>query len=222
MSSIPVQDIISRVADLLLDTDRDDEAARWSNAELIRWINDSRMAIITRRPQAGAVIATVSLVAGTLQRVPDNAITFIDAIRNMGITGTTPGRSIRRIDRQNLDDDDLYWHKASQKAEISQFTFDDRVPRSFYVYPPAVAGTQIEISYARNPDAVTAMTDTLDILPEYLDAIVNYVCYRAKSKDSQYANASEAAAYYGAFNDALGVQTQTANAASPNQPGNSV
>lgn len=220
--TIPVQDIIDRVTDLLLDKDRADGDARWTDAELIRWINDSRMAIITRRPQAGAVIGTVALVAGSLQSVPDDAVSFLDAIRNMGADGATPGRAIRRIDRQNLDDDDLYWHKTPAKAEISQFTFDDRIPRRFYVYPPAKAGTQIEISYAKNPATVIDLTDGLDFQPEYIDAVVNYVCYRAKSKDSQYANAAEAAAFYGAFNDALGIQTQTANAASPNQPGNSV
>lgn len=218
---IPVQDILSRVIDLLIDYDRGDDA-RWSDAELIRWINDSRMAIITRRPQAGAVIDSVSLVAGSLQTVPDDAVSFLDAIRNMGSDGKTPGRSIRRTDRQNLDDDDLYWHRSAPRAEISQFSFDDRIPRRYYVYPPAKSGTNIEISYARNPEAVASTSDVLDFSAEYIDAVVNYVCYRAKTKDSQYANAAEAVAYYGAFNDSLGIQTQTGNAASPNQPGNSV
>lgn len=219
---IPVQDILDRVTDLLLDKDREDFEARWINDELLRWINDSRMAIITRRPQAGAVIESVPLVAGTLQTVPDDAITFLDAIRNMGMDGTTPGRSLRRTDRQNLDDDDLYWHKAKASKEISQFTFDDRVPKKYYVYPPAIAGTQIEISYAKNPPAVAALTDNLDFSHEYIDAVVNYVCYRAKSKDSEYANAAEAAAYYSSFNDALGMTQQGQNSTSPNQPGNSV
>ena len=221
-AGIPVQDIFDRVTDLLLDKDRSDDEARWINAELFRWLNDSRMAILTRRPQAGAVIETVSLVAGSLQTVPDNAVMFIDAIRNMASDGTTPGRVIRRTDRQNLDDDDLYWHKLKQKGEISQFSFDDRTPRRYYVYPPAIDGTKIEISYARNPNKVSTLGDTLELQPEYIDAVVNYVCYRAKAKDSQYANAGEAAAYFGAFNDALGVQTASQNAASPNQPGNSV
>lgn len=220
-AGIPVQEIFDRVTDLLLDKDRSDDEARWINAELFRWINDSRMAIITRRPQAGAVIQTVTLEAGSLQTVPENAVTFIDAIRNMSAAGQ-PGRVIRRTDRQNLDDDDLYWHKLTQKGEVSQFSFDDRTPRRYYVYPPVVAGTKIEISYAKNPVEVKALTDTLEFNPEYIDAVVNYVCYRAKAKDSQYGNAGEAAAYFGAFNDALGVQTASQTAASPNQPGNSV
>lgn len=220
--SIPVQDIVDRVTDILMDKDRGDDDARWTDAELFRWINDSRLAILTRRPQAGGVVETVELVAGSLQTAPADAVSFMDAIRNMGSDGATPGRSIRRTDRQGLDDDDLYWHASAKKSEISQYAFDDRLPRTYYVYPPAVAGAKIQIAYAKNPADVTALSDSLGFQPEYIDAVVNYVCYRAKSKDSQYANAAEAASFYAAFNDALGMQAQSATNSSPNQPGNSV
>ena len=220
--AIPVQDIITRAVDLLLDYDRGDDGARWTDAELMRWINDSRMAILTRKPSACAKIATVALAQGTLQAVPADGVQLLDVINNMGADGLTPGRSIRRTDRQNIDDDDLYWHKATAKAEISQFTYDDRIPKEFFVWPPAVAGTNVRISYAAIPPSVATKADTLEIGLECMDAVVNYVAYRAKAKDSQYANAAEAASFYQVFSDALGVQTQTQNAASPNQPGNSI
>lgn len=220
--TIPVQEIIDRVTDLLLDKDRADDQARWSDDELIRWINDSRMAIITRKPSACSKIATVALAAGSHQAVPANGVQLLDIICNMGMDGASPGRSIRRTDRQNLDDDDLYWQSATQKVEISQFTYDDRTPKDYFVSPPAKVGTQIKISYAAIPDQVNTTGDALDVGLEVMDAVVNYVAFRAKSKDSEYANAAEAAGFYGAFGDALGVQTQTQAAASPNQPGNSV
>jgi hypothetical protein len=219
---IAVQDIINRVTDLLLDKERGDDEARWSDSELLRWINDSRSAIIIRRPQAGSVVENATLVAGTLQSIPSDGITFLDAIRNMGTSGTTPGRVIRRTDRQSLDDDDLYWHAATASNEISQFTFDDRVPTKYYVYPPALAGTRIELAYAKTPSAVTTTGDNLNFQDEYMEAVVNYVCYRAKSKDSEFGNAGEATAFFAAFNDSLGVNKQAKTETSPNQPGNSV
>ena len=218
--SIPVQDIVLRVADLLIDTDR--TQPRWTDAELIRWINDSRMAILTRRPQACAKVVAVALVAGTKQEIPEDGVQLLDIIRNMGMDGTTPGRSIRRTDRQNIDDMDLTWHAATPSKTISQFTYDDRTPKVYFVQPPAVEGTHIDISYSAIPTAVSAVGDSMDISLEYMDAVVNYACYRAKSKDSEYANAAEAAAFYGAFNDALGVTTAVQATTSPNQPGNSV
>ena len=219
---IPVQDIISRVTDLLLDKERGADFARWTDDELIRWINDSRMAIIIRKPNACSKIVTLALVAGTYQTIPENGVLLLDVICNMGLSGTAPGRSIRRTDRQGIDDADLYWHKATAKAEISQFTFDDRIPKEFFVSPPAIAGTKVRIAHAAIPDAIVTIEDSLDIGLENMDAVINFVAYRAKSKDSEYANAAEAAAFYGAFTDALGTMGQTQNAASPNQPGNSV
>lgn len=218
---IPVQDIIDRVTDLLLDKDRADDEARWSNDELVRWINDSRMAILTRRPSACSKIASLQLVAGTQQRIPTDGVLLLDIIRNMGMDGNTPGRAIRRTDRQNIDDIDPDWHAATQSTVISQFTYDDRTPYDFFVSPPAKAGAQILISYAAVPAEVT-ISDNLDVGIESLDAVVNYVAYRAKSKDSEYANAGEASAYYSAFTDALGVTKQNQVETSPNQPGNSV
>lgn len=219
---IPVQDILTRAVDLLLDYDRAATDARWTDDELIRWINDSRMAIITRKPSACSKIANVVLVGGTLQSIPANGTQLLDVICNMGASGTTPGRSIRRTDRQNIDDDDLFWHQAVPTATISQFTHDDRLPREFFVVPPAIAGTQIRIAYAAIPNAVTLPTDQLDIGLENMDAVINYVAFRAKSKDSQYANAGEASAFYAAFQESLGTLNQTQAAVSPNQPGNSV
>lgn len=218
---IPVQDIIDRVTDLLLDKDRGDDEARWSNDELVRWINDSRMAILTRRPSACSKIASLQLIAGTQQRIPQDGVLLLDVIRNMGLDGNTAGRAIRRTDRQNIDDIDPDWHSSKPNVVISQFTYDDRTPYDFFVYPPAVAGAHISISYASVPAEVT-ITDNLDMGVESLDAVVNYVAYRAKSKDSEYANAGEAQSYYAAFTDALGVTKKNQSETSPNQPGNSV
>ena len=220
---IPVQDIVNRVADLLLDTDRSDATKiRWSDDELIRWINDSRMAILTRRPSACSKVANFTLLAGTQQAIPSDGVQLLDIIRNMGADGNTPGRAIRRTDRQNIDDHDLYWHTATQTAEISQFTYDDRSTKTFFVSPPAIAGTKILGVYAAIPTAVSALADNIGFDLENMDAVVNYICYRAKSKDSQYANAGEAAAFYSAFNDALGVTMQSQAGSSPNNAGNSV
>ena len=219
---ILVQSIIDRTTDLLVDKDRSADGARWSDDELIRWINDSRAAIVTRRPAACPKVTVVTLAEGSFQAVPDDGVQLLDVIRNMGTTGTTPGRSIRRTDRQNIDDLDSYWHAGASKTEISQFSFDDRIPNNYFVYPPAKAGTKVQIAYSAIPAPVSKLTDQLDLYDYFIEAVVNYVAYRAKSKDSEYANAAEAAAFYGAFNDALGAQAQSQSNTSPNQPGNSV
>lgn len=215
--AIAVADVLVRLDDLLLD----DKRVRWSEEERIRWINDAAGAILIRRPAARAKPVTVALAKGAQQAIPDNGVTLLDVISNIKPDGSA-GRAVRRTDRQLLDDADPDWQSGRAKPEIRHFTFDDRAPKIFYVYPPAIAGTQIRLIHAELPDPVASSADTLDLQGEYMEAVVNYVAYRAKSKDSEYANAGEAAAFYGAFNDGLGGQSQSQANASPNQPNASV
>lgn len=213
---IAVSDIAARVAYLLIDPDH----IRWSMTELIAWMNESAGAILTRRPAAFARRSVVSLEAGTLQTV--DGVMLLDVVRNFAANGTTPGAVIRRTDRQLLDDSDPDWHTSKPKAVVKQYTYDDRTPQIFYVYPPVTAGVKVEVLDAALPPTVSAETDSLAIGSEYLEAVVNYVCYRCNTKDSEYASPALAISFYQAFETALGIKSQTQAAASPNQPGNSV
>lgn len=215
---LPVADVLKRTDDLLNDSDR----VRWTAAERIRWMNEAMGAIITRKPSAFSNAVVVTLVAGTRQEIAGDML--LDVTRNMASDGVTPGRSVRRTDRQLLDDSDPDWHKAAQSGTIKHYTFDDRQPSQFYCYPPAIAGTKVETQQSVLPASITesATTGNLDIGPEYLEAVVNYVCYRCNAKDSEFASPVMAAAFYQAFEAALGNKVQTEVSASPNQPNNSV
>lgn len=208
----------SRISDLMTDPDR----IRWTEEERIRWSNEAMGAIMTRKPAAFARRIVHTLVAGTYQELPSDSSMLLDVVRNIGADGVTGGKAIRRTDRQLLDDADPDWHTATQKAVARHYVYDDRVPKVFYVYPPIIAGTKVELLDAALPAEIDSIDDTLAIGAEYLEATVNYVCYRANSKDSEFANGAIAAAFYQAFEAALGVSTQAQQAVSPNQPTNSV
>lgn len=209
-----VTELFHRIDDLLLDFDR----VRWPETERLRWANEAMGAILTRRPQAFSRREVVPLVAGAAQNVPAGGSLLLDVVRNMGIDGATPGRAIRRTSRTILDDADRDWYTRTSSAEIKNFTFDERLPEGFYVYPPAVAGTNVEIVYTRLPATVTdQVAGSFDIGPEYMEAVVNYVCYRCNSKDSEFSTPNVATAFYQAFEASLGLKTQTETASSPNQ-----
>lgn len=212
--TIPIASILSRVDDLLLDEDR----TRWPVEERMRWINEAPSAIVTRKPSALSKHVTETLAAGTRQQIA--GVLLMDVVRNIGSTGS-PGRAIRRTDRQALDDAEPDWHSGSESATIFHFTFDDRVPRDFFVYPPARVGTKVETVQAVLP-AEAADDGDLDIGAEYLEAVAAWVCYRCKFKDSENGNVTEASAHFQAFENALGIKAQADIAASPNQAGNSV
>ncbi|SEH89736.1 DUF6682 family protein [Paraburkholderia hospita] len=205
-------DLITRAGEILLD----EEHLRWKVPELLNWINDAARETIVHRPASGSISAALVLGAGTLQALPANAVELLDVVRNLGADGTTPGRSIRRVDRQLLDDQDPDWHSARAKNVIKHYTFDERAPSTFYVYPPAVAGTKVEAMYSRLPPDVAAEGDSLDMSPEYINALVSYIVFRAMSKDSEYANGQTAALHYQAFLGLVGDQAAQATANSPN------
>lgn len=215
---LTMQAVDDRVSDLLIDQDRE----RWTAEERIRWANEAMGAIMTRRPAAFARRIVHTLVAGSYQSLPDDSSLLFDVPRNIAADGVTSGRPIRRTDRQLLDDSDPNWPIGKPKAEVRQYVYDDRVPKAFYVFPPAIAGTKVELLDAALPADITSLAGTLGIGAEYLEAVVNYVCYRCNSKDSEYSNAAVATAFYQAFEASLGIKSQTQQAASPNQPTNSV
>lgn len=209
---IPAADLIARAGEILQDEAHD----RWTTDELLRWINDAACETIIRRPAARAVSAVLSLAAGTRQQLPSTAVQLLDVVRNIGTDGVTPGRSVRRVDRQLLDDQYPDWHTAQKKSAVKHFTFDERAPKVLYIYPPAVAGTKIEALYSELPPTIAATTDTLDMDSEYMNVLLSYVCYRALSKDSEFGNGTVAALHYQAFSDAVGTSNQATTANSPN------
>jgi len=201
---IAVADIITRAGIVL----NDESHVRWTVPELLAWINDAASEVVIRRPMAGAKTEALELAQGTLQTV--DAIELMDVIRNL-----PGGRAIDRTQRYLLDSADPDWYSMTPQNQVRHFMFDDRYRTQFYVYPPVVAGTEVEVLVARAPEA-TSESDTLAMAREYLSSILNWVLFRALSKDDEYGNGAVAASYYQAFEAGLGRQNQTSGAVSPN------
>ena len=210
--ALTAQAAITRADDII----QDQTNVRWPVPELLRWFNDGRREVAIVRPDIYAVTVTADLVAGTKQSLPADGCRFIDAVRNM--PGGAAGRAVRIVEREVLDAQMPDWHTLTPSAEIRHFMFDERAPRTFYVYPPAAPGTKLEIVYAQAPTEFTAATDVLSADEElYMGAFVDYICFRAFSKDSEYAgNAQRAAGHYQQFANALGIGARTGAITSPN------
>ena len=193
--------IISRAARQLVDPGY----IRWSQEELLDYLNDGRLETTTVRPDLYSLYATVSLVEGTRQAVPADGARLLDLIRN------TNGTAVRVIEREWLDAARPGWQTDTAASAISQFCYDERDPRAFYVYPPALAGIQVDLLYTRLPDPVTVDDmDEVQLTQEgaYAPALVDYVVYRALAKDSEVAaNLERAAAYYSRYTASLSPRT---------------
>jgi hypothetical protein len=226
MATITVTTLLNNAAIILSDT----TFVRWTQNELLAWLNDGQREIATYKPNAFTKNVSVALVTGTKQSLPSDAISLVDIVRNMGTNGTTPGRAIRAVSREILDAQTPYWHSATASSEVKQFSYTPLDLKRFYVTPPQPATNTgyVEMVYLAYPtDATLSSTVTLDDI--YVNALLSYILYRAYSKDSEYAaNTALAGSYYQQFTsviqgkvaaEAASSPMQALGPASPNNPG---
>ena len=190
MATITTTSIITKVTTLLQDSTN----IRWTQSELLDWLNDGQREIVMYKPNACVKNVDVTLVAGTKQTLPADGISMIDIPRN------TNGNAVRVTNRQVLDAQIPDWHSASkQNAVVKHYCYTPNDPRTFYVYPPSPGGNSVEIIYCASPAAAT-LGSVISIDDIYATQLINYVTYRAYSKDAEYAeNAAFAQTYYQAF-----------------------
>ena len=222
--TIQAQSIIRRAVETLQDT----TSVRWPVNELVRYLNDAQREVVLYRPDSMVTNATVTCSAGSRQKLPDNGSKLIEVIRNAAAGSTK--KSVRMINREILDAQTPGWHNIAGTVDILHFMYDPRDPRVFYVYPPATASAQLDIVYAAYPTDIaepsdgalyTAVSGNISLPDIYGNAVLDYILYRAYTKDSEYAgNAQRAQAHYAAFNNALGNEIKATVAVAPNPVSN--
>jgi hypothetical protein len=159
---------------------------RNADADLLTFLNDGIQYIGGLRPDTLIVSGTVSLAAGTKQ----NLATMSPAGQRLLDIYRCGGTAIRQVARNELDSSNPTWHADAQATTITQFCYDPRDPTTFWVSPPAVGGTQVEMLYvqALTPLTTATITSTIPLADQYTDALVNYIasrCYLRESEDEQ-------------------------------------
>lgn len=203
------QNVLKRVVITLQDAN----AVRWPTAELVRYLNDGQRDIALVRPDATSTTATLALVAGARQTLPSTGAKLLEIIRNT--SGTK--RAIRLTSRVILDAQSPDWYSKTGVTDIRHYTYDPREPRIFYVYPPAASsGASVELIYSAYPTDITEpggsalytdVTGNISVADIYVNALVNYILYRAYSKDSENAmNAQLAASFYQLYQNLLNTE----------------
>lgn len=223
---------------------------RWKSSELIGWINYGQMVIAKFMPHACARVDVIKLQAGTRQSIeailaanikPGDGSTpptvlhgnFVQGIsHNMGTDGLTPGRAIRIVDRDVLDATNRDWHLASKAAaRPTQYTFDPRTPKYFYICPGLQAGVDawVEASILFDPvqlnpalDYSTSPNDVkvLSIDDKYADDLLHCVLALAFMKDAEAQGTAElVSANTNMFVNSINAQVKAATGVNPNLKG---
>lgn len=192
---------------------------RWpDNTELLGWLNDGHLEVLVFKPNANVKNQSVQLAQGTKQSLPTDGIQLMDVVRNMGADGNSPGRVVRIALREILDAQAPGWHYGTPSSTVQHYTYNPLDPKHFYVYPPQPSTpSQVEVVYSAVPAKLTALTQPIAIDDIYQNVLVDYVLYRAYSKDTDYAaDPGRAAAAQAAYQSALTGKTNAETIVNPN------
>ena len=214
MGTVTAKTIIDKATIQLIDLAN----IRWTRAELLSWLNDGMRQIVLIQPSASSTTAVVKLQAGTRQYIPAGGWLLLSIYRNMGTNGTTPGRAIRIISREIIDGFNPDWHTDAAKAEVKNYIYTNQDQLAFYVYPPNTGTQYIEINYSDQPADLTSETDVIPIFDVFQSALVDYMLYRACTKDAEYAPGVELGkSYLATFVSAIQGKTESEVTNDPTQ-----
>jgi hypothetical protein len=183
MGTVTAKTIIDKASIQLIDLTN----IRWTRAELLSWLNDGLRQIVTIQPSASSTTVSKQLTVGTRQYIPTDGWLLLSIYRNMGTNGTTPGRVIRIVSREILDSFNPNWNTVTATAEVRNYMYTDQDQLAFYVYPPNTGTQYIELNYSVQPVDLTLETQPIPIFDVFQSALVDYILYRACSKDAEYA-----------------------------------
>jgi hypothetical protein len=210
------QSIILRAQTTLQDV----SGVRWPADELVRYLNDGQREIVRLRPDQKAASVTMSLVEGYRQTISPDHAALIDVPAN----ASGRFKRITKVDLALLDSVEPTWRSKPAASEIVHFCHDLREPRVFYVYPPAQSGLAVEAVVSVYPTDVAApngatfasVSGDIDLPDQWADALLNYVLFRAYSKDAEFGgNAALSAAYLQRAQAILGVELQSSAVVAP-------
>lgn len=210
-----------RIIDIAKTKLNDEQGKRWPDAELLADLNDGQRRIVSLLPSTKAKTAVLPLVAGTVQQLPADTMSMLEALRNMGVNGSTVGLPVTMIDRRTLDQLHPGWSQDAADGEIIFVMYDkEQAPREFRVFPPQPATPhQLEVITIDYPtDCTLAELDGTPVvggvdsaidLPENAgDALLYFLMFRAHTKDSRYALQGRAERYWQKMLGELGLTYQ--------------
>lgn len=221
-----VQQLFDEVRRIIHDTNV--STYRWTDAELIDYLNAATRQIVAFIPEANTVQEVVTISNDIARQVlPAGGIKFIRAARNFADDGTTPQGVIRYVEKDVLDSYDPDWEydttiKADGANFFEHYCHDPREPTVYYLYPPqAAANKRVAVVYSKTPTTMAGVGDTFVLNDEYINGAIQYVIYRALTKESRDTLPSAfRQELWNNFLTALGLEQEARNSVSTSDPEN--
>ena len=209
-----INSVLDRAKTILFDA----LGVRWPDVELLDWFSAGQTVIATMRPDSYTSKAEFTCVLGVEQTLPADGQRLVRVMNNVG------GSAIRFIDIDDLDMTVPNWHdESSPVTDVEQYAYIEKSPRLFYLYPAPEAAHKVNIIYSRVPakiveagyDFTATGVEVIDLPDSYADPLVDYILYRAFSKDGDFSNGQRAQAHFSAMSGVVQVKTEADSGMSP-------
>jgi hypothetical protein len=187
------QDIITSARYIINDTST--SSPRQSDTELLAYVNDGLRETVILRPELYFTVGDYLCITGQCEQT----VSFVDAVALVEVLCIHGGRAITAFDFMSMSTFNPGW-RTDTAGDATQYVKFANDPLKFFIYPQAPATTQIlDVRYVRNP-TVVGLTDGIYDLPvTYQPALVDYLVYRAESKDSESVLSQRAGAFQQSF-----------------------
>lgn len=187
------QDIITSARYVLNDTDA--IGYRNTDSELLGWVNGGLREISAARPDMFSFVGDYTCAVSSVEQ----QVTFTDAQEVLKVLCIHNGAALTSFDMDTMDSFKPGW-RSSAVGAATQWSKHPVDPLRFFIYPPAPATAQIlDLLYVRVPTTL-AIGDSITEIPASLTpALVDYLVYRAESKDAEHVNSGRAVAHGAAF-----------------------
>lgn len=204
--------ILSRVGYLLNDTAN----VTYTEAELLLWISDGQTAIANDRPDSVQYVQTKTLTAGSGKQTLTAGDRLIAVTRNLA-SGVGQRHIRGPVDKETLDafyvggfdDGEGAEYGGQEGSSIWEYAYNPAYPETFWVYPVPTSPIDVELELYKTPVQITGSGDTLTIKDKFSNSLVDYVCYRALTKDlDNPQNISKAGVHLSNYNQSIGKQLQ--------------
>ena len=209
MPSVTTDEILTQVNSQLNDIGY----IRWPKDELLSYFNFAQKAVVLRRPDAFAVdIDEFICVRGTKQTLPNDALRLIDVPANFS------GNVVRGpYDKNALDSNYPAWRGGKDADDAELYLYDERNPKTFYIYPGVTQGAKLNVIHSAAPPRVTRQQNDdgklIDLDDIYENALTEWILYRCYSKDAEFAaNPAKSQMHLDAFKTQLGEKSQADSA----------
>lgn len=190
----------------------DPNAATWSDAELLGYLNEGERTICNHKPTSYVKNAPVDMVAGTKQALPADGLQLLDIPDNV-----VSGRAVTLVKRTLLDHTNRFWPAATAQRDVRHYAYDVRDPLSFDICPRNDGTGQVNMTYCAVPPAITA-DGSINVRDTFEHALTCFVVSRAYAANTDRQDLTKSVQYFNQFAQQVGMRASAEVATTP-KPG---